>query len=43
MTSKPLTLMLKEIILLLGDIFGLGVSTGSTSLCFKREKRSKAS
>lgn len=39
MTAKPLTFMLKDIILLLGEIFGLGVSTGSTSLCVSRERR----
>lgn len=39
-TSKQLTFMLKAIILLLGDIFGLGASSVSISLCFKRKKRS---
>lgn len=37
---QPLTLMLKEIIFLFGDIFGLDMSSGSTSLlCFKKTRK----
>lgn len=37
---KSLTLMLKEIVFLFGDIFGLGISSGSTSLlCFKKTRK----
>ena len=40
MHLKPLTLILKEIILLLGDIFGLDESSSSASLlCFKKTRQ----